>query len=805
MKSKVPNFLKFCTLLFLVVAVQGFSQDHKIHDSKTKDAKDDATGKLSFGGKTVRYDLFVKDTVVNFTGKPARAIATNGKLQAPTLYFTEGDTAEIYLHNQLNENAGLHWHGVILPNEMDGVPYLTTKEVKPGETHLYKFRISQNGTYWYHSHEGTQEQIGMNGILVFKKRESQPNKKFDADIPVLLGEWTNENPKQIMRRLHMDQGDWWAIKKGTVQSYSEAIAKGHFGTKLLNEWKRMEAMDVSDVYYNNFLINGAVSSDYKNLKAGDKVHLRVANGGSSSYFWLNYGGGKITVIGNDGNEVEPVEVDRLIVGVSETYDIEVTIPENKSFEFRSTSEDRQGHASLWLGTGERVEAPNLPKLMLFEGMKMMNGMMKMSGDMKPMNMTMGNQMMDMNEVMYPEIPESQRMHTMKHMNEMMSMKEKSSEMNLPAGRTGMDHSTMKLDSEKGMDHSDKDMKMDHSMHDMTSSKQKSIKRLSYNMLKSPFKTILPEDNGKELKFTLEGNMRNYLWTLDNKTVAESDKILIKKGEVVRITMYNNSMMRHPMHLHGHDFRLINSKGEYSPLKNVVDMAPMETNTIEFAANQDGDWFFHCHILYHMMAGMGKVFTYENSAPNPQITDKEASYRKFLRTNQMISTTAMLDVASNKLHFENMTMLGARWMNVNQLHSNYDFSHYEGSVKVGRFLGKYQWAMPYIGFRSNKMHDMAKSWFGQNVIPKNQNVAIAGIRYILPFLVVADANIDQNGKVRLELGREGIKISPRIRGSFAVNSDKEFDFGLKYILQKWVSLSTNYDSEYGFGAGLTFMY
>ncbi|WP_051803870.1 multicopper oxidase domain-containing protein [Kaistella antarctica] len=766
-------------------------------------SKDEAAGKISFGGKTVRYDLFVKDTLVNFSGKPARAIATNGKLQAPTLYFTEGDTAEIYLHNQLKENAGLHWHGVMLPNEMDGVPYLTTKEVKPGETHLYKFRISQNGTYWYHSHEGTQEQIGMNGMLVFKKRDGQPDQKFDADIPVLLGEWTDENPKQIMRKLHMDQGDYWAVKKGTVQSYSEAAKVGHFGTKLLNEWKRMEAMDVSDVYYNNFLINGAVSSDYKNLKAGDKVHLRVANGGSSSYFWLNYGGGKITVIGNDGNEVEPVEVDRLIIGVSETYDIVVTIPINKSFEFRATSEDRQGYASLWLGDGDKIVAPTLPKLMLFEGMKMMNGMMEMSGDMKPMTMTMGNQMMDMNEVMYPEIPKSQRMETMKHMNEMMGMTDKSSDMNM-SGDEKMDHSEMDMKSEMKMD-TKADMTMDHSMHNMDASDMKTIKRLNYNMLKAPFKTILPDDNVKELNFTLEGNMRNYLWTLDNKTVAESDKILIKKGQVVRITMYNNSMMRHPMHLHGHDFRLINSKGEYSPLKNVVDMAPMETNTIEFAANQDGDWFFHCHILYHMMGGMGKVFTYENSAPNPQIPDKEASYRKFLSTNRMISTTAMLDVASNKLHFENMTMVGARWMNVNEFHSNYQFDHYEGSVKVGRFLGKYQWAMPYVGFRTNKTHDLAKTWFGQNVMPENENVAIAGIRYILPFLITADANVDHNGKVRLELGREGIPISPRIRGSFAVNSDKEFDFGLKYILQKWVSISTNYDSEFGFGAGLTFMY
>lgn len=780
-------FCRIFILMMLTFSVAAFSQNHDMHASKTHQRSSDSAASVSFGGKAVRYDLFVKDTLVNFTGKAARAIATNGKLQAPTLYFTEGDTAEIYLHNQLKENTGLHWHGVILPNEMDGVPYLTTKKVKPGETHLYKFRISQNGTYWYHSHEGLQEQIGMNGVLVFKKREGQPEKKFAADIPVLLGEWTDENPKQIMRRLHMDDTDWYGIKKGTTQSYSEAIANGHFGTKLLNEWKRMEAMDVSDVYYDQFLINGQPSSDYSKLKAGDQVHLRVVNGGSSSYFWLNFGGGKMRIIGSDGNGVEPVEVDRFIVGVSETYDVEVTIPENKSFEFRATPEDRQGHASLWLGAGEKVTAPTLPKLMLFEGMKMMNSMMKMNGDMKPMTMKMGNQMMDMNEVMYPEIPAAQRRETMKHMQEMMGVTKMKDE--------EMDHE-MPMSLE---------MKMDHSAHKMTASDDGEIVRLNYNMLKSPFKTMLPAENVKVLNFTLEGNMRNYLWTLDNKTVTETDKILIKKGEVVRITMYNNSMMRHPMHLHGHDFRLINSKGEYSPLKNVIDIAPMETNTIEFAANQDGDWFFHCHILYHMMAGMGRVFSYENSAPNPQLPDKEAAYKKFLSMNRMVNTKAMLDVASNKVHFENMTMIGPRWTNINEIHTNYKFDHFEGSIKVGRFLGKYQWAMPYVGFRTTKTHDNAKTWFGQNVKPDDQNVAIAGLRYILPFLITADANVDHNGKVRLELGREGIPLSPRMRGNFSVNSNQEYDFGLKYILQKWVSVSTNYDSEFGFGAGLTFMY
>ncbi|SMO64959.1 copper-resistance protein, CopA family [Chryseobacterium rhizoplanae] len=767
------------------------SQTENPKEEKSVLKRNSENGRITFGGKTVRYDLYVKDTIVNFTGKNRRAIAINGKLQAPTLYFTEGDTAEIYLHNMLKENTGLHWHGVILPNEHDGVPYLTTKPVTPGETHLYKFRVSQNGTYWYHSHEALQEQIGMNGILVFKKREGEPKTEYNAEIPVLLGDWSDDDPMQIARRLHMANTDWYAVKKNAVQSYWEAIKSGNLGTKALNEWKRMEAMDVSDVYYDKFLINGTPSSDYSNLKPGDKVRLRVANGGSSTYFWLNYGGGKIKVVGNDGNDVVPTEVDRLIVGVSETYDIEVTIQENKSFEFRATSEDRIGHASLWLGSGEKVEAPNLPRLMLFEGMKMMNGMMEMSGNMKPMTMTMGNQMMDMNEVMYPELSENQRKTTAKHINEMMGVKTK------------------------------EDKKEDHSQHSgMDMGEEKTIKRLSYNILKSPEKTILPTDSIREMKFTLEGNMNHYLWTLDNKTVTETDKILIKKGEIVRIKLYNNSMMRHPMHLHGHDFRLINSKGEYSPLKNVVDIMPMETVTIEFAANQDGDWFFHCHILYHMMAGMGRIFSYENSKPNPQLPNRKLAWKNFIQDNKMTSSMAMLDVASNKIHAETMTMFGPRWANLNEFHSNWNFDHFEGSAKVGRFLGKFQWALPYAGVRVQKNHEIMerqmaedmgmdfhgkKTWFGQQKASKNKFAFMVGMQYVLPMLITADASVDQNGKVLLELSREDIPLSRRLRGNFSVNSDGEFSTGMRYILQKWLSVSGNYDNEMGWGAGVTLTY
>jgi len=307
--------------------------------------------------KTVRYDLYIKDTIVTFGKKPRRAIAVNGQIPMPTLTFTEGDTAEIWVHNELKEETSLHWHGLFLPNRMDGVPFLTQMPIKPGSTYLYKFPIIQHGTHWYHSHTKLQEQIGMYGMFIMNKRE-EPD---IPTIPIVISEWTDMRPEEVHRSLK-SATDWFAIKKGSTQSYSEAIRSGHFGTKITNEWKRMSAMDVSDVFYDRFLINGLNPLQQPQFKAGDKVRLRIANGGASDYFWMTWSGGKISVIASDGNDVNPVEVDRLLIAVSETYDVIVTIPENKSYEFLFTAEDRTNSASLWLGSGEKVAASPLPTL-----------------------------------------------------------------------------------------------------------------------------------------------------------------------------------------------------------------------------------------------------------------------------------------------------------------------------------------------------------------------------------------------------------------------------------------------------------
>ena len=803
-------------VIFLIFGNTIFAQheQHQMPTSATKEPKKVVQlpkSKVVAGvPKVVHYDLYVRDTMVNLGNKIKRAIAVNGQIPMPMLTFTEGDTAEIYVHNELNEETSLHWHGLILPNRYDGVPNLTQMPIKPHTTHIYRFPIVQHGTHWYHSHTGLQEQIGMYGLMILNKR-----KELDIPtIPIILSEWSDVNPNNIHRMLH-NATDWFAIKKGTTQSYAEAIKQGYFKTKVSNEWKRMNAMDVSDVYYEKFLINGKNESQLSQFKAGDKVRLRIANAGASTYFWLTYAGGKITVIASDGNDVEPVEVDRLIIAVSETYDVIVTIPKDGSYEFLATSEDRTKSTSLFLGAGKKINAKPLPKLKYFEGMKMMNGMMKMNGDLDDMGMSMSLNQMDMNTVMYPEITgeitekassdkDSTSKGEMKH--DMKNMKMDDMKGHDMKNMEGHDMKNMKKSDMKG--HDMKDMKMDESQYN--SNEMSDIVTLNYAMLKSPTKTDLPKNAPvKELRFELSGNMNRYVWSMDNKVVSESDKILIKKGEIIRMVLHNGSMMRHPMHLHGHDFRVLNGQGDYAPMKNIIDIMPMETDTIEFAATESGDWFFHCHILYHMMAGMGRVLSYENSPPNPEIPNPKLAQKMLFADDRMFHIMAENGVETNGNDGELMVS-NTRWSIGSEWRLGYNNIHgYEVETHIGRYLGKMQWLMPFIGFdwryRKLGIDNQEKNIFGQSNTKDQRAVFSVGVNYILPMLVTAQAEVFTDGNVRLQLERKDIPMSKRLRFNFMVNTDKEYMVGGRYIMTRNVSLSSHYDSDMGFGAGLTFNY
>ena len=691
----------------------------------------------------VIYHLYISDTVVNYTGRLRHAIAVNGSLPGPTLTFTEGDTAVIYVHNNMMMATSVHWHGLIVPNRYDGVSYLTSPPIGPMQTYVATFPIVQNGTYWYHSHTMLQEQVGLYGAIVIHKRVATEalakTAGAEKEYTVLLSDWTDERPYEVQRSLHYAT-DWYAIRKGSVQDYAAAIRQGYFKSKLTNEWKRMLPMDVSDVAYDRFLVNGRPGDTEPQFHAGDRVRLRIINGSSSTYFWLRYGGGKMTVVASDGKDVVPVEVDRMIIGVSETYDVVVTIPVSPdhnaagSYEFQATAEDRTGSASLWLGEGPAHGLPRLPALNYFEGMKMMNGMMRMNGDLNNMNMAMSNQVMDMNTVMYPEAG---------------------------AGVT-----------------------------------------LNYGMLRSPVKTTLPDSPVKVLHFNLTGNMNRYVWTINNKAVSETDRILIRKGENVRIILYNGTMMRHPMHLHGHFFRVLNGQGDYAPLKEVVDIMPMETDTLEFAATESGDWFFHCHILYHMMSGMGRIFHYVDSPP-----DSAMALRKVYADDREIRPMARVGLESNGSDGEAMLADTRYRLETEWRLGTDDVKGYESESHFGRYLGKMQYWLPYVGwdFRYRRSGEKEKNLFGQTDTKNHRNVMCAGIQYTLPLLLVIDWRVDMKGNLRLQLGREDVPVTSRLRFTFMVNTDKEYMAGLRYILTKYIGLSTHYDSDMGFGAGVTLNY
>lgn len=723
-----------------------------------------------FTPRTTRYDLTIRDTIVNYTGKARKAFTVNGQMPMPTLTFTEGDTAEIVVHNAMEkEETSLHWHGIILPYQLDGVPYLTTAPIKAGETQVYKFPVVQSGTYWYHSHTKLQEQNGMHGALIIHKRHAQPM----PEQVLILSEWTDMKPFEVHRRLH-SANDWSAIKKhrirpGTVQSYSDAIKDGALGVKLTNEWKRMNAMDVSDVYYDLIFANGKPVDEAPQFKAGERVRVRLINGGASSYFWITYAGGKMTVVATDGIDVEPVEVDRFIMGIAETYDIIVTIPaDSTAYELLATSEDRVRSTSLWLGSGIRQLAAPLQPLKYFAGMEMMNDMMKMNGDLDDMGMNMSLQQMDMNLVMYPEI-------------------------------TGAKDAT----PVEGAGHS-------HGGDEYNSNALSDIVTLNYAMLRSPVSTALPPGPVREMRFELTGNMNRYLWAIDNKTVSETDRIRIRKGENVRIILYNNSMMRHPMHLHGHFFRVVNGQGDHAPLKNVLDIMPMETDTIEFAATETGDWFFHCHILYHMMSGMGRVFTYEGTAPNPVLPNAKKAARQFARDDKEWHFMVQNDFATNGNDGEAMYM-NKRWNLQSEWRLGYMEEHgQEVETHFGRYFGKMQWLFVNAGldWRTREEHDGGMpedNLFGQPNTKNSRSVGHIGFQYTLPMLLVLDVRIDTDGQLRSQLMREDIPLTPRLRLDLMYNTDLEYMGRFRYVLDKTWALSTHYDSDMGLGVGITVAY
>ncbi len=481
------------------------------------------------------YELTLQEQPVTIAGKTSNAMLINGTLPGPLLRFRVGDTAVIRVNNQLDGDASIHWHGLLLPQDQDGVPYVTFLPITSGQSYTYRFPMTHAGTYWYHSHTNIDEQRGQYGAIVIEP-EQEETLQYDHELVVQLSDWTHERPEKVLANLKKS-GHWYQWKKDAVVSTWGYLKRGRFFTWLRNRWMRMEGMDVSDVAYDAFLVNGReINHALPDAQPGQRIRLRIINSAASSYFKIENSTGRFSVIAADGIDVQPVEVKSLLMGMAETYDVIVDIPASGALQLNANNVDGSGFAQLNLGLGE-AQAARLPE--------------------KP--------------DLYAE---------MHHDHNLSSA----------SGRAEHHHS---------------------SHHGHGTSEQ-----LDYRMLKlrEPVSYLGPL---REVRLELTGNMDTYNWNFNNTPLSAADKIKIRRGERVRFILVNRSMMHHPIHLHGHFFKVISGNGDYDPLKHTVDVPPMATVTIEFSANEYKDWLFHCHNLYHAKTGMGRIVRYDDYAGNPE--------------------------------------------------------------------------------------------------------------------------------------------------------------------------------------------
>ncbi|OAD92063.1 copper oxidase [Aequorivita soesokkakensis] len=735
------------------------------------------------------YTLTIEKQAVNFTGKEVMGMTVNGSIPGPTLEFTEGEQAVIHVINKMEVETSVHWHGILLPNFQDGVPYLTTPPIKPGTTFTYEFPIKQSGTYWYHSHTMLQEQSGVFGSIVIQPKEKILD--YDKELVLMLSDWTNEKPKDVMRTLKRGS-EWYGIKKGTSTPLNQVISRGALGAQIDFWRQRMEGADIADIYYSAFLVNGKQLAEYPDFKPGEKVRLRIIDGSSSTQFWMTFGGETPLLVSADGLDVEPVKRNKTFIAIAETYDFIVTIPQSGKLEFRAMAQDGSGTALAYLGSGEILPAPLVEK----------PDKIAMMQEMAKMKMKMGAHAIKFQ-------PKKDERYEMKeeYGMKMDGMEMDHSKMEMPKDSMKMDHS--KMDHSK-MNMPEDSPKMDHSKMDMNSEPRQMEgmgmnSEYTYDYLKSPEKTSYPKDIPvTEILLNLTGNMNRYIWSLNGVPLSETDNIKIKGNEVTRITLNNLTMMHHPMHLHGHFFRVINKNGEYSPLKHTVNVPPMEEVTIEFYGDAYGDWFFHCHVLYHMMGGMARVFSYETPR-DPRMEEYPVS--KIMNEANHFYTWGTADVAS---HMAELNLTSSNLRNQFNVMAEYGWNqNLEVEVTYERYL-----------------HDYLRIFGGVNVenetedsLDEIETTAIAGIRYLTPYLFNLDVRIDSKLRPQIGLERE-IMIFPRTlvfgmieyQADFGLVDDLPtgidygdeltWNAGLEYFLSKNFSLMASYDNRFGAGGGMS---
>ncbi len=516
------------------------------------------------------FHLVISKTAVNFTGTPAIATTVNGQIPAPTLHFKEGETITIHVYNDLDVDSSIHWHGIILPTNMDGVPNISFEGIKPKETFTYTFTIKQSGTYWYHSHSGFQEQTGVYGAIVIEPKVKEPY-DYDRDYVVVLSDWSDEKPESIYRKLKL-MGDYYNFNQRTLDDFfSEAKEEGFFSAlfkrKMWNQM-RMSDRDLSDVtgYTYTYLMNGHTpNSHYKSpFKKGEKIRLRFINASAMTFFDVRIPNLKMMVVATDGNNIEPVSVDEFRMGVAETYDVIVEPKDKQAYAIFAQSFDRSGYAigsltsnSTIASTPQMDEVPHLIHVDMGMDMSKMKGMnMKKDSKMKmPMK----------KKIPITPLPEARGVQT--------TMRVKNPQYRLSDAGAGLRNNGRRV--------------------------------LTYADLKSLDGVVDTKTPQREIILRLTGNMERYMWSINGIKYADSKPLQFHYGERLRITYINDTMMNHPMHLHGMWSDLETGDGRLVR-KHTIVVQPASKISMQVTVDAKGEWAYHCHLLYHMGGMFRKV-------------------------------------------------------------------------------------------------------------------------------------------------------------------------------------------------------
>lgn len=556
------------------------------------------------------FDLNISHGSVNFTGRVRNATVINGSIPAPTLVWQEGETVTLRVTNNMSMPTSVHWHGIILPFQMDGVPGLSYPGIAPGETFTYRFKVQQSGTYWYHSHTGFQEMTGMYGAIIIVPKEGE-RIKSDRDHVVLLSDWTDEDPMAVFAKLKQ-QGDYYNFNQPTLPKFlndvsERGVAAALERRKMWNQM-RMSPTDLADLSAQTltYLMNGTTPSGNwtAQFKRGETVRLRFINGASNTLYDVRIPGMTMQVVQADGQDVEPVSVDEFRFGPGETYDVLVQ-PQDDAYTIFAQTMDRTGYARGTLALAEGMQAP-VPELDEPQWLAMTDMMGAMAG------MGKGGSGMQHSDMQHADVQHSGMQHGKMSMDH-----------SAHGSMDGMDHSAMNMSDDAPLSSLEIPSKdVNHARTEYGASTDMRVDMPRTNLddpgvgLRGNGRRVLthadlhtyggPLDGSRptrELELHLTGNMERYSWSFDGLEFGQSTPVHFKHGECVRVILQNDTMMTHPMHLHGMWSELENEAGEFMARRHTILVQPAQR--ISFLVNADavGRWAWHCHLLFHMDAGM----------------------------------------------------------------------------------------------------------------------------------------------------------------------------------------------------------